>query len=298
MQTRFHKVAVLGKHQITPSRDARHAARIVVEDVVQFLLRYGCDVALEQDSAQHLEIEHYPRLSPAQIGQQCDLCIAIGGDGTMLGIARELAPYGTPLIGINQGRVGFVTDLPLNHYKDQLGPMLHGIYEQDRRALIHAWVERGGMRVFEGDAVNDVVISRGALSGMLELRVEVDGQFVSNQRADGLIIATPTGSTAYSLSVGGPIVHPATSGWVVAPIAPHKLSNRPIVLPGDTEIAVKVLAGRDMSAKFDMLTMPDLLVGDCLHVRRSAHSACFLHPKGWSYFAMLRNKLGWNEGGS
>lgn len=298
MQTTFKKIAILGKYQITPSRDARRAARAVVEDVARFLLKYGAEVVLEADSAENLEVDDYPRLTPEQIGRECDLCIAIGGDGTMLGIARELAPFGTPLIGINQGRLGFVTDLALNHYQDQLAPMLDGIYEQDLRPLMGARVERDGATLFGGLAINDVVVSRGNLSGMLELRVDVGGQFVSNQRADGLIIATPTGSTAYSMSVGGPIVHPATSGWVIAPIAPHKLSNRPLVLPDTSKVTVKVLAGRDMSAKFDMLTMPDLLVGDVLHVERSEYSARFLHPKGWSYFAMLRSKLGWNEGGA
>lgn len=298
MQTTFEKIAILGKYQITTSQDARKAARAVVEDVAQFLVQFGSDVVLEAESAVNLDVSGYPLLTPRQIGEQCGLCIAIGGDGTMLGIARELAPYGTPLIGINQGRLGFVTDLPLNHYQDQLGPMLHGIYDQDFRPLIHATIEREGVQIFNGHAVNDVVVSRGAMSGMLEFRVEVDGQFVSNQRADGLIIATPTGSTAYSLSVGGPIVHPATSGWVVAPIAPHKLSNRPLVLPDTSQISLKVLSGRDMSAKYDMLNMPELLIGDTLHVKRSQYRARFLHPKGWNYFAMLRSKLGWNEGGS
>ncbi|MDO4705319.1 MAG: NAD kinase [Comamonadaceae bacterium] len=298
MHTSFQKIAILGKYQVTPSRDARKAARSIVEDVARFLGQFGCEVALEAESALNLGVEGYPLLTAAQIGQQCDLCIAIGGDGTMLGIARELAPYATPLIGINQGRLGFVTDLPLNHYQDQLGPMLHGIYEQDLRPLIHARVEREGHTIHECHALNDVVVSRGAAAGMLELRVEVNGQFVSNQRADGLILATPTGSTAYSLSVGGPIVHPATAGWVLAPIAPHKLSNRPLMLPDASHVTIRILAGRDMSAKFDMLTSPDLMVGDALHIKRSPHSARFLHPKGWSYFAMLRSKLGWNEGGS
>ncbi|KKW68131.1 inorganic polyphosphate kinase [Lampropedia cohaerens] len=298
MSITFKKIAILGKYQIAPSRDARKAARSVLEDVARFLLQKGAEVVVEAESAANLEVTDHPALTPQEIGRQCDLCIAIGGDGTMLGIARELAPFGTPLIGINQGRLGFVTDLPLNHYQDQLAPMLDGIYDEDWRPLMMARVERDGQALYDGLAINDVVVSRGNLSGMLELRVDVDGQFVSNQRADGLIIATPTGSTAYSLSVGGPIIHPAAAGWVIAPIAPHKLSNRPIVLPDTSHVTVKVLAGKDMSAKFDMLTMPDLLVGDSLHVQRSVHAARFLHPKGWSYFAMLRSKLGWNEGGS
>jgi NAD+ kinase len=140
------------------------------------------------------------------------------------------------------------------------------------------------------------VVNRGATSGMVEMRVEVDGHFVANQRADGLIIATPTGSTAYSLSAGGPLLHPSLPAWVMAPIAPHTLSNRPIVLPDPGEIAIDLVAGRDASANFDMQSLADLMLGDRITVRRSQHSARFLHPKGWSFFDTLRKKLHWNEG--
>ena len=144
--------------------------------------------------------------------------------------------------------------------------------------------------------MNDVVVNRGATSGMVELRVEVDGHFVANQRADGLIIATPTGSTAYSLSAGGPLLHPSIPGWVLVPIAPHTLSNRPIVLANAAEIAIEVVAGRDASASFDMQSLASLLHGDRIVVTRSVHHVRFLHPKGWSYFDTLRQKLHWNEG--
>src|SRR5690606_16018613 len=144
----------------------------------------------------------------------------------MLGISRHLARYGTPLIGINQGRLGFVTDIPLGDYEATLTPMLQGEYEEDLRPMIRARVMRGEQLVFEALAMNDVVVNRGGTSGMVELRVEVGGHVVANQRADGLIIATPTGSTAYALSVGGPMMHPSIPAWVMAPIAPHTFSNR------------------------------------------------------------------------
>jgi len=142
-----------------------------------------------------------------------------------------------------------------------------------------------------------VVVNRGGTSGMVELRVEVDGRFVANQRADGLIIATPTGSTAYSLSVGGPLMHPSIGGWVMAPIAPHTLSNRPIVLPETSEISIEIVAGRYVSANFDMQSMADLTLGDRITVQRSEHRVRFLHPAGWNYFDTLRKKMHWNEGG-
>ena len=174
--------------------------------------------------------------------------------------------------------------------------MLHGAYEEDRRSLMQARVIRDGHCVFNALAMNDVVVNRGATSGMVELRVEVDGHFVANQRADGLIIASPTGSTAYALSAGGPLLHPSLPGWVLVPIAPHTLSNRPIVLADASEIAIEVVAGRDASANFDMQSLASLLHGDRIEVSRSEHRMRFLHPKGWSYFDTLRQKLHWNEG--
>jgi NAD+ kinase len=214
----------------------------------------------------------------------------------MLGISRQLAQYKVPLIGINQGRLGFMTDIPFDHYKTVLQPMLAGAYEEDQRSLINGRVMRDGICVFHALAMNDVVVNRGASSGMVELRVEVDGHFVANQRADGLIIASPTGSTAYSLSAGGPLMHPAIDGWVIVPIAPHTLSNRPIVLTSAGEIAVEIVAGRDASASFDTQSLASLMHGDRIVVTRSEHKVRFLHPKGWSYFDTLRQKMHWNEG--
>jgi NAD+ kinase len=215
----------------------------------------------------------------------------------MLGIGRQLARHGVPLIGINQGRLGFITDIALDQYRTVLAPMLRGDYEEDQRTLMQAKVVRDGECVFDALAMNDVVVNRGATSGMVELRVEVDGHFLSNQRADGLIVASPTGSTAYALSAGGPLLHPATPGWVMVPIAPHTLSNRPIVLPDDVEIAIELVSGRDASANFDMQSLASLLHGDRITVRRSQHKVRFLHPRGWTWFDTLREKLHWNEGG-
>jgi NAD+ kinase len=216
----------------------------------------------------------------------------------MLGIGRQLAQYKVPLIGINQGRLGFITDIPFGQYKSVLRPMLAGEYEEDQRSLIRGRVMRDGICVFSALAMNDVVVYRGGTSGMVELRVEVDGRFVANQRADGLIIATPTGSTAYSLSVGGPLMHPSISGWVVAPIAPHTLSNRPLVVSDSSEITIEVVSGRNASANFDMQSLASLLIGDRIIVRRSEHHVRFLHPEGWNYFDTLRKKMHWNEGGT
>jgi NAD+ kinase len=293
-QSHFSKVALIGKF-LAPSLTSSAG---VLEDIAQFLTHLGCQVVFESTTAQLSGISQYPTLDVQGIGAQCDLGLVVGGDGTMLGIGRQLAPYGVPLIGINQGRLGFITDIALEDYQSVLKPMLMGEFEDDLRSLIHGQVMREGKCVFDALAMNDVVINRGGTSGMVELRVEVDGHFVANQRADGLIIATPTGSTAYSLSVGGPLLHPSVPGWVLAPIAPHNLSNRPIVLANAVAVTVEVVAGRDASANFDMQSITDMQIGDCIKVTKSQYSVRFLHPKGWSYFDTLRKKLHWNEGGS
>ena len=180
--------------------------------------------------------------------------------------------------------------------REALAPLVAGDYEEEHRAMLEGEVWRDGARIFEGLSMNDVVVSRGATAGMVELRIDIDDEFVANLRADGLIIATPTGSTAYALSAGGPILHPGIAGWVLVPIASHTLSNRPIVLPDSGEVRISIVAGRDASANFDMQALASLQHGDQIRVRRSAHCVRFVHPRGWSYYATLRRKLRWYEG--
>jgi NAD+ kinase len=290
----FRHVALIGKYHAS----AATGARAVLLDIARFLEKTGLEVSIEKDTASYASMVEYPSLDVAGIGAHCDLGLVVGGDGTMLGIGRKLAQYGVPLIGINQGRLGFITDIALEDYQSALAPMLRGEFTEDSRNLMHGQVMRDGRCVFDALAMNDVVVNRSATAGMVELRVEVDGRFVANQRADGLIIASPTGSTAYSMSAGGPILHPSIAGWVMVPIAPHNLSNRPIVLAQSAQIAIEVVAGRDASANFDMQSLASLMVGDRVMVRRSEHALRFLHPKGWSYYDTLRHKLHWNEEGS
>ena len=289
MQSQFRHVALIGKYQTQGSKTA-------LQEIAQFLIEQGCEVAIERETAINTGLNQFQALDAEGIGQQCDLALVVGGDGTMLGIGRVLAKFGVPLVGINQGRLGFITDIAFDQYQSALKPMLQGEFEEDRRWMMQAKVMRDGQCVFTATAMNDVVVNRGATSGMVELRVEVDGRFVANQRADGLIIASPTGSTAYALSAGGPLLHPSISGWVLVPIASHTLSNRPIVLSDAGEVTIEIVAGRDASANFDMQSLASLLHADRITVRRSEHQMRFLHPKGWSYFDTLRRKLHWNEG--
>jgi NAD+ kinase len=286
---RFRHAAIVGKYQA-------RGIRPVLEEVAHFLIDQGLDVCFDRDTATATGVADYEALSTAEIGKRCDLAVVVGGDGTMLGIARELARHNLPLVGINQGRLGFITDVPIDRFKESLAPMLAGDYEEEHRTMLDGSVWRDGERIFEGLSMNDVVVSRGATAGMVELRVDIGNDFVANLRADGLIIASPTGSTAYALSAGGPILHPGIAGWVLVPIASHTLSNRPIVLPDHGEVRIEIVAGRDASANFDMHSLTSLLHGDQVRVRRSQHKVRFLHPRGWSYYATLRRKLRWYEG--
>jgi len=281
-------IAIVGKF---------HAAGIAqtLSDIAAFLEAHGHTIVFEAETAQKVALEGYDSMSPEQIGQFADAAIVVGGDGTMLGIARQLAPFNVPLIGINLGRLGFMTDISLDRMIPVLADMLDGKVEAETRSLLEATVWRDGLQIFQALAFNDVVVARGASSGMVELSVKVDGRFMYNQRSDGLIVATPTGSTAYALSAGGPILHPSLHGIVLVPIAPHALSNRPITIPDSCEILIEVTNGRDISANFDMQSLTSLSHGDRIIIKRSAHKITFLHPEGWSYYDTLRQKLHWNE---
>ena len=289
MTSRFRHAALVGKYEALGMRG-------VLEEIAQFLLRQGLAVSLEAQTALNTGITEHGALSVAELGAQCDIAVVVGGDGTMLGIARKLSRFGTPLVGINTGRLGFITDVTVGQYADALTPMLAGDFEEEHRTMLAGGVWRDGHEVFDGFAMNDVVVSRGASASMVELRVSIGDEFVANIRADGLIIGSPTGSTAYALSAGGPILHPGIAGWVLVPIAPHDLSNRPIVLPDTGSIHIEVVAGRDANVSFDMQSLASLMRGDRVSVRRSADTVRFLHPRGWSYYATLRRKLHWNSG--
>ena len=271
-----------------------HARRLT-----EFLRGAGYRVVFELDTAAYLAtlgIDGIEAMTVAEIGARGSYAVVMGGDGTMLGIARQLAEYDIPLIGINSGRLGFITDIPI----DRMVPALEEILQQgqartEERTLLEARVVRDGAEIHCSVAFNDVVVARGTGAGMVELRVTVDGEFMYNQRSDGLIVSTPTGSTAYALSAGGPLLHPSLRGVTLVPIAPHALSNRPIVVPESSEIVVELVAGRDISVNFDMQTFTSVQLGDRIVISRSPHTITFLHPRDWSYYHTLREKLHWNE---
>jgi NAD+ kinase len=289
MGSRFKHIALVGKYNAV-------GIASVLDEIAHFLMRLGLEVSLERETALNTGLAGHGAFTAAELGERCDLAVVVGGDGTMLGIARQLARFGVPLVGINQGRLGFITDVPVNDYAQTLAPMIAGDYVEERRSMLEGGVWRDGTCIFEALAMNDVVVSRGATASMVELKIDINQEAVANIRADGLIVASPTGSTAYALSAGGPLLHPGIAGWVMVPIAPHDLSNRPIVLPDAGEVRIEIVAGRDASVNFDMQSLASLLHGDAITVRRSAHQVRFLHPLGWSYYATLRRKLRWNAG--
>ncbi len=289
MANRFRHAALVGKYQAQGIRGE-------LEEIAHFLVRQGLQVSLERQTALNTGIDDFDALTVDELGRGCDIAVVVGGDGTMLGIARQLAHFNTPLVGINQGRLGFITDINIAQFAESLAPIIAGDYVEERRTMLEGDVWRDEVSIFEGYAMNDVVVSHGAAAGMVELKVDIGEEFVANFRSDGLIIGSPTGSTAYALSAGGPILHPGIKGWVLVPIAPHDLSNRPIVLPDTGEISIEIVAARDASVNFDMQSLASLLHGDRIRVRRSANQVRFLHPRGWSYYATLRRKLHWNSG--
>ncbi len=265
-----------------------------LEAILHIVEKAGVAVMLDAETRTASGLTQRPGYALVDIGQGADVAIVLGGDGTMLSIARDLAAYNVPLIGINFGRLGFMTDIALGQMPEVLGQMLAGHYETDRRSLLEGEVMHGGAVILRSHALNDIVISHGVTGGMIEFTVRVDAMDMYQQRADGLILATPTGSTAYALSANGPILHPALAGLVLVPVAPHSLSNRPIALPDTVEVTVELTEVRNASAYFDMQTFSALEPGDSVRMRRSTRVATLLHPAGYNYFATLRQKLHWN----
>ncbi|MEP7205928.1 MAG: NAD kinase [Casimicrobiaceae bacterium] len=263
--------------------------------LARFLLERGHAVVLEAETARFTPLPGYPTAQPAEFAERADVAVVVGGDGTLLAMARQLAPLDVPLIGVNLGRLGFLTDIPLADMENALAGILDGRYLEERRTLLDIEVQTEAGNAERTLAVNEVVVSRGSLGGMIDLAVEIDGGFVYAMRADGLIVATPTGSTAYALSAQGPIVHPQVPALVLVPVAPHALTNRPIAVSEHSSIVVTLLRGKDASAHCDGQAHFPLQEGDRVRVCRAPHQARLLHPEGYDHFAMLRQKLHWSE---
>jgi len=230
-----------------------------------------------------------------EIGAFAELAIVLGGDGTMLAAARNLARHRVPLAGINQGRVGFMTDIALKDVRSSVGAILDGKYSIEERALLEAQILRGERCLLRTVALNEAVLGKGTQGRLIEFEVRIDGEYAYRLRADGVIVATPTGSTAYALSAQGPILQPGVAAFALVPLNPHVLSARPVSVSDRSTIEIALLRALDARAHFDGLALTDMAEGDRLVLKRSAHAIRFVHPPGYSYFAMLREKLSWSE---
>ncbi len=286
MSPQFKTIALIGKH-----KNPDIVAPLL--SLGQYLEDRNLEVLLDSLTAATMAETKYPAMTIEDIGRYADLAIVLGGDGTMLNIARKLAPFNVPLVGINQGRLGFLTDLSIDTMFQTLGSMLDGQYVTERRMLLYVEVARDDV-AYDALALNDVAVNRGVGGNMIEFEVRINGEYVYLLRSDGLIVATPTGSTAYALSAGGPILHPSLDLITLVPVSPHTLSNRPIVVGPDA--IVEILMHRTAVARVhsDSHSHFDLQENDKVVVRRSPHTVTLLHASNHSYYRMLREKLGWS----
>jgi NAD+ kinase len=284
----FQTVGLVCKHQ-----DPRVAQ--AAESLVTLLRAHGVAVRLDEQSAEAWPDAGLDTVSRENLGTECDLIIVVGGDGTFLSVARTLARPRARLLGVNLGRLGFLADLSPTDMELELGPILAGEFDEDLRFLLDTRLRSGGREVAALCALNEVVVHKHNIARLIHFDTYIDGRLLNSQRSDGLIVSTPTGSTAYALSGGGPILHPNLDAIVLVPICPHTLSSRPIVIDSDSRIEIVI---HDAPAGGAALTGDGqdpvtLRVGDRVVVRRRAEPLHLIHPKGHDHFAVLRAKLHW-----
>ena len=281
----FGRVALIGKLRSAEIAESLRGLRAMLE-------QRGCEVLIERETASDLGLRG---VDYAAIGAEAKLAIVVGGDGTMLAAARNLVRYHVPLVGVNQGRVGFMTDIGHDDMSSGIGAILDGKYTLEERALLEAEIKRNNKSVLQTIALNEAVVGKGSQGRLIEFDLLIDGEFVYTLRADGVIVATPTGSTAYAMSAQGPILHPAVPAFALVPLNPHTLSARPVSVSDRMMIEIVLVRALDARAHFDGFALADMQQGDRLLLKRSADAVRFVHPPGYSYFATLREKLRWSE---
>ena len=268
-----------------------------LERLKTFLLSRHLNVMIEESMAQLLPGHGLKVCTRKEMGEACDLVIVIGGDGSLLGAARAVARYNVPVLGINRGSLGFLTDIQPDRLEEQIGEVLDGKFIIESRFLLEMELKRDGEVIGRSDALNEVVLHPGKVTRMIRFELFIDGQFVYSQRSDGLIVATPTGSTAYALSGGGPIMHPRMDAIVLVPMHPHTLSSRPLVIDGNSEIKIVI--------DTDNVSYPQLSCdgqvhisaapGDVLLIRKKPFKLRLIHPLNHNYYEVCRTKLGWGN---
>ena len=288
MKPNFKTIALVGKYNSAASSSS-------LLRLGKFLQARDYAVLMTCHTAETCSIEGFKTHTLNEIGDLANLAIVLGGDGTLLSIARTLVDYSVPMIGINQGHLGFLADVSLDTMFSTLEEMLDGEFVVEDRIMLEASVERADDVLIAAYAFNDVVVSKSTMGRLIEFEVYIDNQFVYSQRADGLVVSSPTGSTAYALSAGGPILHPSLEAMAMVPICPHTLSARPIAVNSQSEIEINLIHADDARVHFDGQRHADLKVGDRVVIRRARKTVRLLHPEGHNYYDTLRQKLRWGE---
>ncbi|MCF6251522.1 MAG: NAD(+) kinase [Methylococcaceae bacterium] len=291
MHNQFKTIGIIGK-------DSDPRIIETISSLHQFLEKKSYAVIIDTRCADLLATDSVKSCKPDTLGTLCDLVIAIGGDGTFLGAARAIVDYNIPLIGINLGRLGFLVDISPEQMQCKLDSILNGNYLEEKRYLLHTKIIRNHEVIHQETAVNEVVIHRWVTPSMIEIVTHINGIYLNSQRSDGLIISTPTGSTAYSLSAGGPIIHPSLNALVLVPLNPHTFSNRPIVLDDSSEIEISFCQTTQINALVtcDHLEIPEVLISDKILIKKMPNPIRILHPEDHDYFNILRKKLSWSSG--
>ena len=266
--------------------------------LIAMLRARGLEVLLDAHSRGAYSDPDTTEVARDALGGRCDLVIVVAGDGTFLSAARSLVDQDVPLLGVNLGRLGFLADIMPDEMSDRLNEILDGDFFEERRFLLEVAVERGAERIYSGSALNEAVTHKSSMARLVELEIHIDGHLVNSQRSDGLIVATPTGSTAYALSGGGPILHPSLDAIVLVPICPHTLTSRPVVVGGGSVVEVVLGDGAETAVQLscDGRAKVDLAAGDRISIRKHRPDLRLIHPAGHEYYATLRAKLHWGKG--
>ena len=286
----FQRIGVLGSLDVKEVKESMHRLEL-------FLRSQRCEVIYEQQAAQLVDWPVDKALPIDDFLTAIDLAIVVGGDGSILSACRKMAYSEVPLLGINRGSLGFLADISPDEIEDRVKPVLAGEYEQSKRFMLSTSISRNAAEIASGAALNDVVLHPGMSVRMMEFELYVDAEFVYSQRSDGLIVATPTGSTAYALSAGGPLLFPELDAIVVVPLNPHTLSNRPIALHGDAKIEIRVSSRHKLQPLItcdghdDFSTEP----GDIITIQKHKHDISLIHPKDHNFYSVCRSKLGWGS---
>ena len=284
----FKKIALITNNDATGIADT-------LDSVLQVLVSRDVEIYLDENCAQLIPDSGHQQVNMTKLSVDCDLAIAIGGDGTMLRAARLLSEHDIPLLGINRGRLGFLTDIPAENVESHITAILDGKYFEGRRFQLQCEVRRDEEIILSATAFNDVIIQKWNIAKLIELVTYVNQTLVHSQRADGMIVATPTGSTAYALSGGGPILHPGLDAMVLVPICPHTLSNRPIVIDGSDKVEIVVGTPEIDHARLscDGEILLELLAGDSVCIQKQDKEVRLIHPANHSHYNTLRQKLNW-----